>query len=115
MPKNKSKGRSKGASRLDQNSDDDTVFNDNASVISNVSSAPSVKDEGLNGADAVDELSQEEVFEEKMREAMDLAGQKSAQGRTMALESMCSGFLKNTSPNFWRTVASPSQTLSNVL
>ena len=28
----------------------------------------------------VDELSQEEVFEEKLREAMDLATQKSAQG-----------------------------------
>ena len=28
----------------------------------------------------VDEISQEEAFEEKLREAMDLAGQKSAQG-----------------------------------
>ena len=35
-----------------------------------------------------------------MREAMDLAGQKSAQGRTMALESMCSGFLKKYIPEF---------------
>jgi hypothetical protein len=36
----------------------------------------------VNGAEkeGVDELSQEEVFEEKLREAMDLATQKSAQG-----------------------------------
>ena len=35
-----------GASRLEQGSDDDTVFNDNASVISNVSSGSLMKDEG---------------------------------------------------------------------
>ena len=60
---------------------------------------------GLNGAQAdasgqVDEFSQEEIFEEKLREAMDLAGQKSAQGRTMALESMCTAFLKKFIPDF---------------
>jgi len=101
MPK-KSKGKPRGQGRLDQGSDDDTVFNDNVSVISNVSSGPSMKDEaGLNGADGgVDELSQEEVYEEKLREAMDLASQKSAQGRTMALESMCTAFLKKFIPDF---------------
>ena len=31
---------------------------------------------------------------------MDLAGQKSAQGRTMALESMCTAFLKKFIPDF---------------
>ena len=35
-----------GASRLEQGSDEDTVFNDNASVISNVSSGSLMKDEG---------------------------------------------------------------------
>ena len=45
-------------------------------------------------------MSQEEAFEEKLREAMDLAGQKSAQGRTMALESMCTAFLKKFIPDF---------------
>ena len=60
---------------------------------------------GLNGAQAdasgqIDEFSQEEIFEEKLREAMDLAGQKSAQGRTMALESMCTAFLKKFIPDF---------------
>ena len=54
------------------------------------------------GADGggIDELSQEEVFEEKLREAMDLASQKSAQGRTMALESMCTAFNKKFIPEF---------------
>ena len=58
---------------------------------------------GLNGGQtesSIDEFSQEEVFEEKLREAMDLAGQKSAQGRTMALESMCTAFLKKFIPDF---------------
>ena len=56
---------------------------------------------GLNGADGgVDEISQEEVFEEKLQEAMDLASQKSAQGRTMALESMCTAFIKKFIPDF---------------
>lgn len=103
MPKKANKGKSKGASRLEQGSDDDTVFNDNASVISNVSSGSLMKDEGLNGGQtesSIDEFSQEEVFEEKLREAMDLAGQKSAQGRTMALESMCTAFLKKIIPDF---------------
>jgi len=100
MPK-KSKGKPRGANRLDQGSDED-VFNDEASVISNVSSGSLAKDDGaFNGADAgVDELSQEEVFEEKLREAMDLAYQKSAQSRTMAMESMCTAFNKKFIPEF---------------
>ncbi len=51
-------------------------------------------------ASAVDELSQDEIFEEKLREAMDLATEKSAQTRTMALESMCTAFLKKYLPDF---------------
>lgn len=55
----------------------------------------------MNGADGgIDELSQDEIFEEKLREAMDLAGQKSAQGRTMAIESMCTAFIKKFIPEF---------------
>ena len=55
----------------------------------------------VNGADGgIDEISQEEVFEEKLREAMDLATQKSAQGRTMALEAMCTAFNKKFIPEF---------------
>lgn len=55
----------------------------------------------MNGAEGgVDEQSQEEAFEEKLREAMDLASQKSAQGRTMALEAMCTAFMKKFIPDF---------------
>jgi len=102
MPKKGNKGRSRGGgNRLEVGSDDDSVFNDNVSVVSNVSSGSLMKDEGLNGADGgVDEISQEEVFEEKLQEAMDLASQKSAQGRTMALESMCTAFIKKFIPDF---------------
>ena len=35
-----------GANRLDPNSDEEAVFNDNASIISNVSSGSLMKDEG---------------------------------------------------------------------
>jgi len=80
MPK-KGKGRSKGgANRLEPGSDEENVFADNVSVISNVSSGSLLKEEVVKGDEnaGVDELSQEEVFEEKLREAMDLATQKSA-------------------------------------
>ena len=40
-----------GANRLDQGSDEDNVFNDDASVISNVSCGSSMKDEGKNYKD----------------------------------------------------------------
>jgi len=103
MPK-KSKGRQNkgGANRLEPGSDEENVFADNASVISNVSSGSLMEDDVPNGAGnvEVDEISQEEAFEEKLREAMDLAGQKSAQGRTMALESLCTAFLKKFIPEF---------------
>lgn len=103
MPK-KSKGKQKGgANRLDQGSDEDAVFNDNASVVSVASSGSLAnKDEGIfNGADGgVDEQSQEEIFEEKLKEAMELALEKSAQSRTMAIESMCVAFNKKFIPEF---------------
>jgi hypothetical protein len=46
------------------------------------------------GGGGVDTASAAEVFENKMKDAIELATQKSAAGRTKALEAMCTGLLK---------------------
>lgn len=96
--KSKSNGVSRGA-RVDNTglSDDDSVFNDDASVVSNASSGTYMKDEGEENNE---DLSGDELFEEKLREAMDMASQKSATGRTNALRSLCNAFLKRQVPEF---------------
>jgi hypothetical protein len=48
----------------------------------------------------VDEQTQEEAFEEKLREAIDGINQKSAQGRTSSLESVAKAFIKKCIPDF---------------
>jgi hypothetical protein len=48
----------------------------------------------------VDEQTQEEVFEEKLQGAIDGINQKSAQGRTSALESVAKAFVKKCMPDF---------------
>lgn len=52
------------------------------------------------GGDEVDEQTQEEIFEEKLREAIDGINQKSAQGRTASLESVAKAFIKKFIPEF---------------
>jgi hypothetical protein len=54
----------------------------------------------VSGGDEVDEQTQEEVFEEKLREAIDGIIQKSAQGRTSSLESVAKAFIKKCMPDF---------------
>jgi len=46
------------------------------------------------GIDTVD------LFEEKMKEAMDMASQKSSNGRVNALKNLCRGFLRKIVPDF---------------
>jgi hypothetical protein len=48
----------------------------------------------------VEEQTQGEVFEEKLREAIDGINQKSAQGRTSSLESVAKAFIKKCIPDF---------------
>ena len=40
------------------------------------------------------------MFEAKLREALELATQKSATGRLKALEALCGAFLKRYCPDF---------------
>ena len=77
--------------------DDGSMFNDNASMSSEVSSiAP--EDDGVNNG--IDESSKIEMFESKLKEALELATQKSAAGRVKAIEAICGAFLKRYCPDF---------------
>jgi len=78
--------------------DEGSMFNDAASVNSEASSlAPEAMEDGTNG---VDETSKVEMFESKLREALELATQKSAAGRVKAMEAICGAFLKRYCPDF---------------
>ncbi|XP_063216854.1 interferon-related developmental regulator 1 [Bacillus rossius redtenbacheri] len=101
MPKGKRKGKTGAALKprmevIGATSDEDSL-NDNVSVISGFSESKSVMEEG---SDEVDEQTQEEVFEEKLREAIDSLSQKSAQGRTSAFDLVAKAFVKKCIPDF---------------
>lgn len=109
MPKNKKKASSKtGGTKVVVESgisdDEGSVFNDAASMDSYASEASTVRsvrgEAGSGGEEGVDETSQLEIFEGKMKEAIDQAGQKSAAGRIKALDAVCAGFLKRYCPDF---------------
>jgi len=106
MPKKpKSKGSRKGNDASGGSDENDSVANDNVSVISNASEDSYMKDfEGTGGnkgeEDTTEDLTQNEVFEEKLRETIDLASQKSAAGRVDALNGLCKAFGKKFVPEF---------------
>jgi len=80
--------------------DDGSMFNDNASVISEASSFSPDMDDITSPGSGVDESAKVEMFESKVKEALELATQKSAGGRVKALEAICSAFLKRYCPDF---------------
>jgi len=104
MPKNKKKpsksgAGGRGAAELPSNSDDEgSVFNDAASLDSYASEASTAM--GGEREDGVDESSQLELYEGKMREAIDLAGHKAVASRMKALEALNTGFTKRYCPEF---------------
>jgi len=106
MPKKpKAKGARKGNDASGGSDENESVNNDNVSVISNASADDNMKDiEGTGGSkgeeDATDDLTSDEVFEEKLRETIDLASQKSASGRVEALKALCKAFGKKFVPEF---------------
>lgn len=93
MPKGKRKGKSDRFAGSVQTSDDESIL-DNGSVISDVTEVRSTTD------DEVDELAQQEAFEEKLIEAVDGLAQKSAQGRTTAFQAVTKALLKKYIPEF---------------
>jgi len=87
-------GGTKTANNVDTD-DEGSVFNDGASV---TSEASTVFQEDVD--DGVDESSQIEQFEGKIKDAIELATQKSAAGRVKAMDAICTGFLKRYCPDF---------------
>lgn len=89
-----SKGEgAKGSIESGSSDEEGQTVNDEAAIISEESTEP-IEDDGL------DETAKLEQFETKMKEAIDLASQKSAAGRVKALEAICNGLLKRYSPDF---------------
>ena len=85
-------------------SDEDSVFNDNLSVISNASDGSYFRDEVIAGgganSDEAEELNSEDVLEEKMRDSLELATDKSAKNRVTGINNLRMAFLRNLVPDF---------------
>lgn len=86
--------------RAEVTSDEDSSNNDAASIISGQSDNRSVLAEDVNENNEVDELSQQEVFEEKIKEAIDGMTQKSAKGRTSCFSEIEKIFALKYIPDF---------------
>lgn len=100
MPKGKRRAKPSGAASKNRienlgTSDEDSI-NDNASVIS-IQSDSTIHDDGTFG-DEVDEPTQEDLFEEKLYEAIDGISQKSAQTRTNSLLAVGTAFTRRYVP-----------------
>lgn len=96
MPKGKRKNKGPLLKLKGETSDEDSNF-DNASIITGFSDNRSILEEE---PDQPDEATQEEIFEEKLKEALDGLSEKSSQRRLQCLESISNGFLKKIVPDF---------------
>merc|ERR1712123_445391 len=86
-------GRGKGSVDSSSSDEEGQTINDEG-VVTPEEPIEQTEDDGL------DESSKLEQFENKMKEAIDLATQKAAAGRVKALESINAGFLKHCNPDF---------------
>nr|CAG4641925.1 EOG090X0ARF [Eurycercus lamellatus] len=77
-------------------SDEDSQI-DSASIISSASDNRSILDDG---GGEVDERTQMEILEEKLKEFIDLTSQKSTHGRVTSFESLCKAFSSKFMPDF---------------
>jgi Interferon-related developmental regulator (IFRD) len=108
------KSGGKGRGRDEYFSDEESVA-ETASVISSTSESQSVQGEGkvfVKGTfkkdvsfgifvtGEVDERTQAEILEEKLKEVIDLTSQKSSHGRTTSYESLCKAFSTKYLPDF---------------
>lgn len=104
MPRKKPRNPLAGKGRTGENGSDDDS-NDNASVFSYASDVSNDHGNPNNAHGSGDEnnddkLTSDEVFEEKLREAMDMATQKSANGRVNALKGLQKAFAKRLVSDF---------------
>ncbi|XP_034951230.1 interferon-related developmental regulator 1 [Chelonus insularis] len=86
--------------RAEVMSDDDLSTNDAASVTSGQSDNKSLAIDDVNDNNEIDEISQQEVFEEKLKEAIDGLSQKSAKGRTFCFNGIEKMFSLKYVPDF---------------
>lgn len=77
--------------------DEGSIFNDDGSM-SSVGGISEVSTSG--GGEAEDALSQQEKFEDKVKDAIDLATEKSAATRIKGIELLCSAMLQRYVPDF---------------
>ncbi|XP_017794120.1 PREDICTED: interferon-related developmental regulator 1-like [Habropoda laboriosa] len=87
-----------GGKRAELTSDEDSINNDACSVSSNQSDNRSMLDD-VNDNE-VDEIAQQEAFEEKLKEAIDGLTQKSAKGRTICFNGIEKIFAVKYVPEF---------------
>ncbi|KAK9301796.1 hypothetical protein QLX08_005990 [Tetragonisca angustula] len=87
-----------GGKRAELTSDEDSINNDACSVSSSQSDNRSMLDD-VNDNE-VDEFTQQEAFEEKLKEAIDGLTQKSAKGRTICFNGMEKIFAIKYIPDF---------------
>lgn len=82
-----------------QTSDDDSV-NDNASIYSGFSENYNGGSDNHSEDQDQDAINLQDVFEEKLTEAIDGLTQKSAQGRTNCFEAVGKAFVKKYVPDY---------------
>lgn len=87
-----------GGKRAELTSDEDSVYNDACSDTSGQSDIRSIV-EDVNDNE-VDEIAQQEAFEEKLRDAIDGLTQKSAKGRTICFNGIEKLFAIKYFPDF---------------
>ncbi|XP_053987762.1 interferon-related developmental regulator 2 [Hylaeus anthracinus] len=101
MPgKGSRKGKSgHGGKKAELTSDEDSINNDACSVSSSQSDNRSMLDD-VNDNNEVEEFSQQEAFEEKLKEAIDGLTQRSAKGRTVCFNGIEKIFAIKYVPDF---------------
>ncbi|XP_015586439.1 interferon-related developmental regulator 2 [Cephus cinctus] len=87
-----------GGKRAELTSDEDSINNDACSITSGQSDNRSVLDD-VNDNE-IDEIAQQEAFEEKLKEAIDGLTQKSAKGRTLCFNGIEKIFAIKYIPDF---------------
>jgi len=97
----KTKAGAVGKGQEHSESDDEgSMYNDAGSV---TSEASTLAGEGAGQEEGVEGLSKAEQWEDKVREALELAGQKSAGTRLKGLEALCTGLTRRYAPDFVST------------
>lgn len=86
--------------RAEITSEEDSSTNDAASIASGQSDNRSILAEDVNDNNEIDELSQQEIFEDKIKEALDGLTQKSAKGRTLCFNGIEKIFALKYIPEF---------------